>query len=106
MKLLLTLVLSLLGIAQASAKETVTVYTSRKEHLVKDIFQKFENETGIKVNYRTGKAGALIQTLKSEGENSPADIFMTVDETFGMLQIKAFSTQRNPKFLQRIFLSI
>jgi iron(III) transport system substrate-binding protein len=57
----------------------LTVYTSRKEHLVKDIFKQFEKETSIKVNYRTGKAGALIQTIKTEGNQSPADLFMTVD---------------------------
>ncbi len=57
----------------------LTVYTSRKEHLVKEIFKQFEKETSIKVNYRTGKSGALIQTIKAEGNNSPADLFMTVD---------------------------
>jgi iron(III) transport system substrate-binding protein len=57
----------------------LTVYTSRKEHLVKEVFKQFEKETSIKVSYRTGKSGALIQTIKAEGNNSPADLFMTVD---------------------------
>lgn len=62
----------------ASEKEIV-VYTSRNEHLIKDIFQDYEDKTGVKITYRTGDAGALIQGLKAEGHNTPADIFMTVD---------------------------
>ncbi len=57
----------------------VVVYTSRKEHLIKDIFKQYTIETGVKVVYKTGKAAALIQSIKAEGEKSPADIFMTVD---------------------------
>ncbi len=73
------LLLCLLISCAAQKTEELTVYTSRKEHLVKDLFKSFEKETKIKVNYRTGKAGALIQTIKTEGEKSPADVFMTVD---------------------------
>ena len=57
----------------------IMVYSSRKEHLVRPVFEAFERETGIKVKYLTDKAGSLIQKLEREGEKSPADIFMTVD---------------------------
>ena len=60
------------------AKELV-VYTSRQEHLVKDIFKQYSEFSGVEVKYKTGAPAALVQTLKAEGENSPADIFMTVD---------------------------
>jgi iron(III) transport system substrate-binding protein len=62
----------------AKSKELV-VYTSRKEHLIKDIFKAYEEKTGVKISYRTGDAGALIQALKAEGHNTTADLFMTVD---------------------------
>lgn len=62
-----------------SDTEELVVYTSRKEHLIKDIFKAYEDKTGIKVSYRTGDAGALIQALKAEGHNTTADLFMTVD---------------------------
>ena len=65
-------------IVQAASKELV-VYTSRKEHLVKDIFKKYTQKTGIPVKYKTGSAPELIQTLKAEGSKTPADLFMTVD---------------------------
>ncbi|MCP4912495.1 MAG: extracellular solute-binding protein [Oligoflexia bacterium] len=73
------LIISMLIMAQNILAEDLMVYTSRKEHLVKDIFKQYQKETGVKVNYRTGKAGALIQTIKGEGAKSNADIFMTVD---------------------------
>ena len=55
------------------------IYTSRKEHLVRDIFKQYQRLTGIQIKYKTGPAKSLIQILKAEGENSPADLFMAVD---------------------------
>jgi iron(III) transport system substrate-binding protein len=62
-----------------AANDEVVVYSSRKEHLIKPLFDKFTSETGIKVKYLTGKGGALIERLKVEGKNTKADMFMTVD---------------------------
>ncbi len=64
---------------QAASDDTITVYSSRKEHLIQPLFEKFTQDTGIEVNYLTGKGGDLIERLKLEGENTPADMFMTVD---------------------------
>lgn len=57
----------------------VVVYSSRAEHLIKPLFDQFTAETGIDVQFQTGRANALIERLRAEGENSPADILMTVD---------------------------
>ncbi len=64
---------------QAASDDSVTVYSSRKEHLIKPLFEAFTKDTGIKVDYLTGKGGALIERLKLEGDNTQADMFMTVD---------------------------
>lgn len=74
----LIIILSI-AIQPAKAEGELNVYTSRKEHLVKPIFEEYTKKTGIKVNYKTGKAGELIQNILTEGENTKADIFMTVD---------------------------
>ena len=66
-------------ISSTTYAASLQVYTSRKEHLVKGLFKAYEKETGTKVNYKTGKAGELIQNIKAEGKGSPADILMTVD---------------------------
>tara|TARA_B100000579_G_scaffold116034_1_gene93056 strand:+ start:2076 stop:2978 length:903 start_codon:yes stop_codon:yes gene_type:complete len=43
------------------------------------LFKKFTDQTGIEINVVKGSADQLIQRLISEGENSPADILLTVD---------------------------
>jgi len=57
----------------------ITVYSSRKEHLIKPLFDRYTQKTGVEVRYITDKAGPLMERLKAEGESTPADIFMTVD---------------------------
>ena len=59
--------------------EEVVVYSSRKEHLIKPLFERFTAQTGIEVRYLTDKAGPLIQRLAAEGRRTPADLLITVD---------------------------
>jgi iron(III) transport system substrate-binding protein len=66
------------GVAVAADNELV-VYSARKEHLIKDLFEKYEKEQGVKIKYITGKAAVLLQRVLSEGENTEADILLTVD---------------------------
>ncbi|WP_243436243.1 extracellular solute-binding protein [Acanthopleuribacter pedis] len=65
--------------AVLQAGEQVVVYSSRNEHLIKPIFEAFQQETGVEVVTHTDKAGPLLQRLKAEGRRGQADIFMTVD---------------------------
>lgn len=62
-----------------AAAGEVVVYTARKEHLVKPLFDRYEQQTGVTVKYVTDKAGALLQRLKAEGKRTPADLLITVD---------------------------
>jgi len=57
----------------------INVYTHRHYDSDKILFKKFTNLTGIKINVIKGSADQLIQRLQSEGENSPADVLLTVD---------------------------
>ena len=65
--------------AKESQNERITVYSSRKEHLIKPLFDAFTDKTGIKIQYITDKAGPLMARLKAEGKTTRADMFMTVD---------------------------
>ena len=67
------------GSAKKSQTDLITVYSSRKEHLIKPLFDEFTNKTGIEVQYITDKAAPLMERLKAEGKTTPADVFMTVD---------------------------
>lgn len=59
--------------------DELTIYTSRQPQLIEPIVEKFSLETGIKVNFLSGNAQELMERIDVEGDNSPADIFMTVD---------------------------
>ena len=59
--------------------QEVNVYTSRHYDSDYDLYEEFTRATNIKVNILSGKGGALLERLKAEGKNSPADIFFTVD---------------------------
>lgn len=63
----------------ATASDEIVVYTARKEHLVKPLFDAYTEKTGVKIKYITDKAAPLLARLQGEGKNSPADMLMTVD---------------------------
>ena len=58
---------------------TITVYSARKEHLIKPLFDAYTQKTGIAIQYITDKAGPLLSRLKSEGSTTQADILLTTD---------------------------
>lgn len=73
----------LLSAAGAGAQGEVNVYSYRQPFLIKPLFDAFTRETGIKVNVVFADEG-LVERLKREGANSPADLIFTVD--IGRLQ--------------------
>ena len=62
-----------------SDQEQLTLYTHRHYDADKEIFEKFEKDTGIKINVVKASADELIQKMESEGDQSPADLLITVD---------------------------
>jgi iron(III) transport system substrate-binding protein len=73
----------LLGAPQAKAAETaageVNIYSSRHYQSDEKLYAAFTEETGIKVNRIEGTDDALIERIRNEGANSPADVLVTVD---------------------------
>jgi len=59
--------------------EEVNIYSYRKEALISPLLERFTAQTGIDVNLVNAKADALLERLKNEGANSPADVLLTVD---------------------------
>ena len=62
-----------------AAIEPVVVYSARAEHLIRPLFERFTEETGVPVQFQTGNANAMVERLKAEGRQSPADLLITVD---------------------------
>jgi iron(III) transport system substrate-binding protein len=97
------------GAAGAAGAAEVNIYSYRKEALIRPQLEAFRKATGISYNLITGSAGGLLQRLRSEGINSPADILFTTDagrliraKKLGLLaQVKSEIIARNvPKRLR------
>ena len=78
-KISLLLSLFILVSCAYESSEELTIYTSRQPKLLEPIIETFYQETGIKVNLLSGNAQELMERIAIEGDESKADIFMTVD---------------------------
>ena len=78
-KLFLLLVLFTLGCSNNQTEQIVNIYSQRHYDVDQKQYANFEEQTGIKVNVIKANADELLQRIKNEGENSPADLFITVD---------------------------
>lgn len=70
---------ALLVTGAARADGVVNVYNARHYNTDGQLWEAFTKATGIPVRVVDGDHDALIQRLKAEGANSPADVFITVD---------------------------
>lgn len=94
--LILVLVAAVAGGALATTggdESALVVYNGRAHYGSEDIFDQFEEETGIDVELRGGTAPELYERLRREGTDSPADLLVTTDlanlwraEEAGLLQ--------------------
>ena len=77
----ITIILSIFILVSCAyqSNDELTIYTSRQPQLLEPIIEDFYQDTGIKVNLLSGNAQELMERIDVEGEDSPADIFMTVD---------------------------
>ncbi|OGI49572.1 MAG: Fe(3+) ABC transporter substrate-binding protein [Candidatus Muproteobacteria bacterium RIFCSPHIGHO2_12_FULL_60_33] len=70
---------ALLFTATAFAADELVVYSARNEQLIKPLFDAYTKETGTEIKFITDKEGPLLERLKAEGANTPADMLITVD---------------------------
>lgn len=85
---LLALASAVAGLPAAHADEgEVNIYSYREPGLINPLLAAFTQETGIKTNVIFAKNG-LIERLKAEGKNSPADLLLT-NESGLLLQAEA-----------------
>jgi iron(III) transport system substrate-binding protein len=68
-----------IGISSAASAEEVVVYSARNEQLIKPLFDSYTKQTGVNIKFVTDKEGPLLERLKAEGANTPADVLITVD---------------------------
>ncbi|WP_281258902.1 Fe(3+) ABC transporter substrate-binding protein [Stenomitos frigidus] len=67
------------GVEEAQTNRVVNLYSARHYDTDNALYESFTQKTGIKVNLVEAEADKLIERLRSEGANSPADVLITVD---------------------------
>src|SRR5688572_16734961 len=66
------------GCNGGGSEETVRVYSGR-HYGEEETFKTFSEETGISVEFLFGSDAELRERIEAEGENTQADVYMTVD---------------------------
>lgn len=65
--------------AQSDSENVVNVYSARHYDVDELLYDQFTQDTGIEVNILEGKPDELIERIRSEGAQSPADVYVAVD---------------------------
>ena len=78
-RIIFTFYLIFSTLSYSLAANNVNIYSARHYDTDLTLYEKFTEETGIKVNLIEGSGEGLLERLKSESEFSPADVLVTVD---------------------------
>ncbi|MEM7353907.1 MAG: Fe(3+) ABC transporter substrate-binding protein [Acidobacteriota bacterium] len=62
-----------------STQQVVNVYSARHYDTDDALYEEFKKQTGIEVNLIEADSAALLERLRREGDQSPADVFIAVD---------------------------
>ena len=79
MKFFALYLVSLFAFGAVSLADVLTIYSYRHYESDVALFKKFTQQTGIEVKVVKSKAGALLERLKAEGDQTPADVLITSD---------------------------
>ncbi len=72
------LALAALGLgACGGGGDRLTVYSGRTSDLIQPILEQFSEETGIAVDFLPGDSADLAVQIETEGDKSPADVFIS-----------------------------
>src|SRR6188474_1699268 len=68
----------LLASCGGNSGPTLTVYSGR-HYGIESAFEKYEDETGVNVEFLTGNDAELRERIAAEGDETEADVYLTVD---------------------------
>lgn len=65
--------------ATVAEEKVLNLYSARHYQTDEALYEDFTKQTGIRINRIEGKEDELLERIRNEGANSPADVFLTVD---------------------------
>ena len=89
--------------SQSDESQTLTIYSGRSEEFIAPFLAEFASESGVTLDVRYGDSAALAAQILEEGENSPADIFLSQDAgALGALGSEGLIAPLSPTVLSRV----
>jgi iron(III) transport system substrate-binding protein len=76
---LIAFALAVASFAAPAQEKVLNLYSARHYQTDEALYADFTRQTGIKINRIEGKEEELMERIRNEGANSPADVFITVD---------------------------
>ncbi len=76
---LLALALATASLGATAQEKVLNLYSARHYQTDESLYANFTKQTGIRINRIEGKEEELMERIRNEGANSPADVFITVD---------------------------
>ena len=97
-------VLVLASVTAQAQESVLNLYTARHYQTDEALYTNFTKRTGIRINRIEGGEDALFERIKTEGANSPADVFITVDigRIWRAEQAGIFEAVKSPALESRI----
>lgn len=82
---------------------SLVIYSGRTQEYIASVFADFTEETGIQLDVRYGDSAALAAQILEEGENSPADLFISQDAgALGAVSGAGLMGQLDSSILERV----
>lgn len=78
-KVLIASIIAAFGLTGTVTAAELNVHSARHYQTDEELYGNFTKQTGIKINRIEAKEDELLERIRNEGANSPADIFVTVD---------------------------
>lgn len=79
MRLCLFLLAAACTLPAVAQEKILNLYSARHYQTDESLYADFTRQTGIRINRIEGKEDELLERIRNESANSPADVFITVD---------------------------